>query len=100
MDSVFVRLCSCVCRLNPSDLNFSLLVVVAAPVCWSYGALAQRLSDCLLQQVVPGSGEGGAIMAAHLRLASLLVVLARWSMNLDVIFIISCIRCTVMIEDE
>ena len=36
----------------------------------------------------------------RLWLASLLVLVARWSMDLDVIFIISGIRCTAMIEDE
>ena len=67
---------------------------------WSYGALARRLSDHLLQQVVPDSGDGGAMTAARLRLASVLVVVARWSMNLDVIFIIFGVRCTTMIKDE
>ena len=62
-------------------------------------AIAQRLSDYLLQQVVPRSGDGGAMMAARLRLASVLVVVARWSTDLDVIFI-SGVRCTAMIEDE
>ena len=38
--------------------------------------------------------------AARLRLASVLVVVVRWSMDLDVISIISSIRCTAMIEDE
>ena len=38
--------------------------------------------------------------AARLRLASVLVVVARWSTNLDVIFIIFSVRCTIMIEDE
>ena len=46
-----------------------------------------------------GSGDGGAMTAARLRLTSVLVVVARWSVNLDVIFI-SGIRCTAMIEDE
>ena len=49
---------------------------------------------------MPDSGDGGAMMAAHLRLASVLVVVARWSTDLDVIFINFGIRCTVMIEDE
>ena len=49
---------------------------------------------------MPDSGDGGAMTAARLRLASLLVVVARWSMDLDVIFIISDIRCTAMIKDE
>ena len=38
--------------------------------------------------------------AARLRLASVLVVVARRSMDLDVIFIISSVRCTTMIKDE
>ena len=67
---------------------------------WSYGALARRLPDCLLKQVVPDSDDGGAMTAARLRLASVLVVVARWSTDLDVISIISVIRCTAMIEDE
>ena len=37
---------------------------------------------------------------ARLRLASVLVVVVRWSTDLDVIFIISDIRCIAMIEDE
>ena len=49
---------------------------------------------------MPDSGEGGAMMATRLRLASVLVVVARWSTDLGVIFIISDIRYTVMIEDE
>ena len=49
---------------------------------------------------MPDSGDGGAMTAARLRLASVLVVVARWSTDLDVISIISGIRCTVMIEDE
>jgi hypothetical protein len=53
-----------------------------------------------LQQLFPDSGDGGAITAARRRLASLLVVVAWWSMDLDVIFIISGARYTVMIEDE
>ena len=49
---------------------------------------------------MPGSGEGGAMTAARLQLTSVLIVVARWSMNLDVFFIISGVRCTIMIEDE
>ena len=54
---------------------------------WSYGALARRLPDCLLQQVVPDSDDGGAMTVARLRLASVRVDVARWSTDLDVIFI-------------
>ena len=98
-DLVVVRLCSCAFGLDPSCLHYFSSATVVVLGCWSYGALARRLPDCLLQQVVPGSGDGGAMTAARLRLASMLVVVARWSTNLDVIFI-SGIRCTAMIKDE
>ena len=94
MDLFVVRPCSCVFRLDPSYLHSS-SVAVAVLVRWFYGALAQRLPDCLL-----GSGEGGAMTAARHRLASVIVVVARWSTDLDVIFIISSVRCTAIIEDE
>ena len=45
------------------------------------------------------SGDGGVMTAACLRLASVLVVVARWSTDLDVIFI-SGVRCTAIIKDE
>ena len=86
--------------LDLSDLRYSSSAAIAVLVRWSYGALARRLPDCLLQQVVPDSGDGGPMTAARLRLASVPVVVARWSMDLDVIFIISGIRCTAMIGDE
>ena len=84
VDHVFVRLYSCVYRLEPSDLRFSSSAVVSVLVRWSYGALAQRLCDCLLQQVLPGTAEGEEKTAEHLRLTPVLVVIARWSTNLDV----------------
>ena len=86
-------------RLDPSDLRYFSSAAVAVLGCWSYGALARQLPDCLLQQVVLGSGDGGAMTAARLGLASVLVVVARWSTNLDIIFI-SRVRCIAMIEDE
>ena len=49
---------------------------------------------------MPDSRDGGAMMVARLRLASMLVVVARWSTNLDAIFIIYGIRCTTIIENE
>ena len=97
-DLVVVRLCSCVFRLDPFDLRYSSSTMVAVLVHWSYGALARRLPDCLLQQVVPDSGEGGVMTAACLRLVSVIVVVARWYTDLDVIFIIYSVRCTAMIE--
>ena len=48
---------------------------------------------------MPDSGDGGAMTAARFWLAPVLVVVARWSTDLDVISIISGIRCTAMIED-
>ena len=38
--------------------------------------------------------------AARLRLASVLVAVARWSTDMDAIFIIYGVCCTAMIEDE
>ena len=99
-DLVVVRLCLRVFRLDLSDLRHSSSAAVAVLLRWSYEALTRRLPDCLLQQAVPDSGDGGAMTATRLRLASVLVVAARWSMDLDVIFIISGIRCTAMIEDK
>ena len=98
-DLVVVCLRSCAFGLYPFDLRYFSSAAVAVLGCWSYGALARRLPDCLLQQVVPGSGDGGAMTAARLRLTSVFVVVARWSTNLDVIFIFG-IRCTAMLEDE
>ena len=92
--------CSYVYRLDPSDLRFSSSATVARLVRWSCGALARGLPDCLLQQGLPDSSEGGAIAAARLRLVPVLVVVARWSTDLDVIFITSCILCIVLTVDE
>ena len=98
-DLVVVRLRSCVFGLNPSNLRYSSSAAVAVLVRWSYGALARRLPDCLLQQVVPDSDDGWVMTAARLRLALVLVVVTRWSTDLNVIFI-SDVRCTAMIENE
>ena len=49
---------------------------------------------------MPDSGDGGVMTAARLWLASVLVVVAWWSTDLDVIFIISGVRSTAMIENE
>ena len=57
-DLVVVRLRSCVFGLDPSDLRYFSSAAVAVLGCWSYGALARRLPDCLLQQIVPDSGQG------------------------------------------
>ena len=100
LDPVFVRLHSCGSRFDLSNLQLSSSAMVAALVCWSFGVLARRLPDCLLQQGLPDSGDGGAMTAARLRLAPVLVVVAMWSTDLNVIFIISGICCTIMIDDE
>ena len=97
---IVVRLRLCFFWLDPSDLRYSSSAVVVVLLCWSYEALARRLPNCLLQQVLPGSGKGGAMTAARLWLVSVLVVVARWFTDLDVIFIISSVCCTTMIEDE
>ena len=85
LGSVVVRVRLCVLRSDPFDLHSS-SAAGAVLVCWFYGALARLLPDCLLQQRLPGSGEGGAMTAARIRLTSVLVVVARWSTDLDVIF--------------
>ena len=59
VDLVFIRLCSCVHMLDFSDLRFSSSAAVAILPRLSYGALTRRLSDCLLQQGLPGSDEAG-----------------------------------------
>jgi hypothetical protein len=83
----------------PSDLRFSSSVMVSALVRWFFGALARRLpvsllQQALLQQVLPGSAERGARTATRLRLARVLVVVARRSKDLFVIFITFEILCT------
>ena len=40
------------------------------------------------------------VMAASLQIASGFVVVARWSTDLHAIFVISDIRCNIMIDDE
>ncbi|XP_044419818.1 uncharacterized protein [Triticum aestivum] len=80
-DLVVIRLHSYVFGLDPFYLHYSLSAAVAVLVCWSYGALARRLPG-----FVPDSNDGGVMTATRLRLASVLVVVARWSTNLDVFF--------------
>ena len=91
VDPVFVRPCPCVCRLDLSELHFSSSAAVVVLVRWSYGVLARQLPDCLLQQDLSGSNERGTVMAACLRLAPVLVANVRWSIDLVVIFITSCV---------
>ena len=99
LDPVFVRLRLCDSRFDLSDLQLSSSAMVAALVCWSFGAFARRVPDCLLQQGLPDSGDGGAMTAARLRLAPVLVIVARWSIDLVVIFITSYVLCTAMIDE-
>jgi hypothetical protein len=61
--------------------------MVDAPVSWSFGILARKLSIYLLQQALSGSGNGGERMEVCLGLAVVSVVVARWSRNI-LIFII------------
>jgi hypothetical protein len=58
--------------LGSSNLRNSSLVMVAALVRWSFGALARRLHVRLLQQVLHGFSDGGAKTAPRLRLALVL----------------------------
>ena len=76
------------------------MAAIVVPVRWYYEALAQRFSDYVLQQVLSNSSEWGVMTVARLRLATMIVVISRWSMNLDVISIIYDIRSTVMITDK
>ena len=71
------------------------MVTIAVLVRWSYGALARRLPDCLLQQCLPGSDEGGAMTVVRLRLTLVLVVVARWYTDLDANFT-SSVLCTTL----
>ena len=100
LDPIFARLRLCVYKLDPSDLYFSLSATVAVLVGWSRGALARRLPDCLLQLGLPRSGDGRVMTAARLRLDLVLVVVARWSMEFDVIFLTSGVLCTTLTIDE
>lgn len=68
-----------------------LLLLCAVPL---YGSVSRRFPDCLLEQSLPGSSKGGAMKAL------VLVVVTRWSMDLDLIFIVFGVHCTVMSEDE
>lgn len=48
LDRVYLRPCSCVFRLNPSNPHFSSATTVFVLVRWSFWTLACRLLDCLL----------------------------------------------------
>ena len=98
-DSVVFRIRWYGLRSVSSDLRLSSSAMIAALVCWSFGTLARRLpvrllQQALLRQALPGSGDGGARTAARLRLVSVFVVVARWSIDLFVIFITFRTLCT------
>jgi hypothetical protein len=98
-DPIGFRVRWCGFRSISSDLKLSSWATVTALVRWSFGTLARRLPVCLLQQALlrqalPGSGDGGARTSARLRLASVFVVVARWSKDLLVIFITFGSVCT------
>jgi hypothetical protein len=76
-------------RLDPFDIYLFSSAALDVLVGWSCGALIRLFFDFVLQQVWPGSREGGVIMAARLQLALVLVVVSRWSTDMDVIFVIS-----------
>ena len=99
LDPVFVHLCSYDYRLDPSNLRFSSSAAVAILVRLSSGALARQHPKYIQEQGLPGSGDGGVMMATPLRLVSMLMVLTRWFMDLDVIFT-SGILCTHLTFDE
>ena len=100
LDPVFLCLCFCVYGLDPCDIRFSTSAVVAVLMHWSFEALARWLPDYLLQQGSPSSDKGGSMMAALLRFVSVIVVVARWSTDLDEFFVTSHVLCTVMLFDE
>ena len=82
----------CVFSSVSFDLRLSSLAMVAALVHWSFVALARRLpvrllQQALLRQALPGSDDGGARTAVRLRLALVSVAVARWSIDLFIIFI-------------
>ncbi|XBI09700.1 hypothetical protein VPH35_137192 [Triticum aestivum] len=96
--SLFV--CICVCMQVGSFR--STLLFISGSCCSGalvYMALARRLPECLLQQGLPGSSEGGVMTAARLRLASMIVVVIRWSTDLDVFFTSSTL-CTTLNRSE
>jgi hypothetical protein len=82
--SVYVYVCVSTCW----TLRLPSSVKIAVLVHWSCEALARRLSDCLQQQGLPNSHRREAMTAARLWLAPLLVVIARLSIDMDVILLL------------
>jgi hypothetical protein len=88
-------------RLVSFDLRLSSLAMVAALVCWSFGALARRLpvyllQQALLRQALLSSGDGGTRTVARLWLMLAFLVVAKWSSDLFIIFITFGTLCTAL----
>jgi hypothetical protein len=90
-DSVGFRVYWCCFMLVSFNLRLPLLVIVDVLVWWYFEDWARWLLICLLQQallrqVLPGSGDGGAMTAACLRLTLVSIIVA-WFKYLFIIFI-------------
>jgi hypothetical protein len=89
--SSLIHLRSRVFGLEHFNLHYSSSAAVAALVRWSYGTLARRLPIVYYNKLFSGFGEGGAMAAARLRLALILVFVARCFTGPDVFFFyVSC----------
>ena len=97
---VSVRLRWRVYMLDSFDLRLFSSGLVVGLLCWFSGALIRQLPDCVLQQRLSNSDEVGAMTTVHLHVAPITVVVARWSMSLDVISVTFDVLCTDMIIDE
>lgn len=78
----------CIYRFDPSNVHFSsstTVVVLVALVLWGFSTTSFRF---LPQQHLSGSDEGGAMTAACLRFAPVLVVVSRWSADVIVILLL------------
>ena len=68
-----------------------------ALVLYGLSTTTSRVSTTIsFAQFQGGRGDDGDVPSSR----SVLVIIARWSMDLDVIFIISGIRYTIMVDDE
>ena len=100
LDPVFLHQHSCVYRLGPSNLRFSSLLTIVFLLCWSIGVLTRQIPICLLQQDLLVSVEEGVMTVACLWFLLVLIVLALWSIDLDVISITSDVLYTTIMFDE
>jgi hypothetical protein len=98
IDAIFLRLArhlACTSFLSSSD-SWVLKLMILYPKVTNYPHLICLLHQSLLRHVLFGSGDGGVMTVALLRLARVLVFVAGWSKNMFVIFIscrILCIGC-------